>query len=224
MQLTFIGSPKSGPILSQCRASNPNTLRINETVLSFQLRTPINQLEKWDPARRATYLLREEIIRPLSVDEAVWPCLKDDSLSREIFLDPEDSPNGLRLHSIKFKAALPVKNAAILLAITVQEPDANQLRARHKISSSLINVRKLHSHGFDLLGYDVADAWFASGLANCGYAPGTKINVSARYGKALNDYGLFSGIIEAGLFRVECDKRVPEHAPFTILGLWSCGG
>jgi hypothetical protein len=191
-----------------------------ETILGFQLRQPADQIGNWDAARRAKFLLREDIARPLSVDEAVWPPLNDTVLFRDIFTDPEGSPNGLDLYSIKMELPPIPKKEASLLAITALKPDADHLRARHKIQPPSTSFSELQSRGFNFLGYDAADAWFTSGLMNCGFAHDTKEYLSARYSKMLNENGLFSAIAEAELFQMDCNRRVPDHAPFTIYGLW----
>lgn len=195
----------------------------NAVTLGFQLRSPTTKLVLWDGARREKYLLREEIVRPLSVDEAVWPRLEDERLSSVIFSDPGEPPNGLSLHFIKDAIPMIPKDAAALLGITAPASDAERLRTRHKIEPSSSKFVDLSARGFNHLGYDVADAWLTSGLMNCGYTPDTKIELAGRFLNAINQHGLFSSFGEAAQFRLECDKRIPSHAPFTVFGLWQFG-
>lgn len=199
-------------------------MRKNEAILGFELKVPHEeQLRGWDAARRGKYLLREGILRPLSVDEAVWPRLKDKLLSSMIFSDPEEPQNGLNLNFIKDSIPTIPKHAATLLGITAPASDAESLRTRHKIEPSSSKFVDLPTRGFNHLGYDVADAWLTSGLMNCGLSPDAKIELAGRFLRAINQHGLFSSFEEAAEFRLECDQRIPSHAPFIVFGLWNFG-
>ena len=73
-----------------------------------------------------------------------------------------------------------------------------------------------------LLGYDVADEGLLSGLSNCGYDPvydGLE-SIRARWGPHLNVFHLFNDHSEAYEFKQFSDRRVEEHAPFYVYGLW----
>lgn len=70
-----------------------------------------------------------------------------------------------------------------------------------------------------LLGYDVADAGRISGLMNCGYT-GEHAELQDRFARHLNRNHLFSDRERALHFRRVADRRVPEHAPFFVYGLY----
>ena len=73
------------------------------------------------------------------------------------------------------------------------------------------------------LGFDIADPGI-SGLSNCGYSDTERNALAARWGADLNRYHLFDDLDRAFAFRDLTNGRVPEHAPFFVIGLWLIAG
>jgi hypothetical protein len=73
--------------------------------------------------------------------------------------------------------------------------------------------------GWRFLGFDVADPGI-SGLTNCGYDPIERDTLAGQFGHDLNRFHLFDDIDRAFEFRTITSARVPEHAPFFVIGLW----
>lgn len=71
-----------------------------------------------------------------------------------------------------------------------------------------------------LLGFDVADGSFVSGLTNCGYATDQKEEARRLWGERLNLHHLFGSPEDADSFRLTADRGVPEHSPFRVYGLY----
>lgn len=71
-----------------------------------------------------------------------------------------------------------------------------------------------------LLGYDVADRVFTSGLSNCGYTDAEKAALRPVWADRLNTFHLFAEPHVACQFKVTADARVPEHAPFLVFGIY----
>ena len=71
-----------------------------------------------------------------------------------------------------------------------------------------------------LLGYDVADAGWISGLTNCGYTQTDLEELTPAWSDRLNSYGLLATLEDAVAFRQVSDARIAEHAPFWIYALW----
>jgi hypothetical protein len=71
-----------------------------------------------------------------------------------------------------------------------------------------------------LLGYDVADGSLLSGLSNCGYTPEEREHLQQRFAQHMNRFHLFDDLDQALAFKDETNKRVPEHAPFFVYGLY----
>jgi hypothetical protein len=77
-----------------------------------------------------------------------------------------------------------------------------------------------HRRGaWELLGYDVADPTI-SGLSNCGYDPSEQARLAPEWSNRLNEHHLIADLDDAYAFLEITNQRVPEHAPFFVLGLW----
>ena len=74
-----------------------------------------------------------------------------------------------------------------------------------------------------LIGFDVADYWLMSGLANCGYSAQEAALLTPARAPLLNEWHLFSTLAEATADAEVTDERVPEHAPFYAYGLYAVG-
>jgi hypothetical protein len=77
---------------------------------------------------------------------------------------------------------------------------------------------------WSFLGFDVADGSLVSGLSNCGYTQADIEPLSRQWGPTLNEHHLFVGLDDASRFRDLADRRVTEHAPFFIFGLYVAQG
>ena len=69
-----------------------------------------------------------------------------------------------------------------------------------------------------LLGYDVADVGFWSGLSNCGYTE-EAATLRPEWRNRINQYGLLQNHKDAFEFMEISNRRVPEHSPFWVYGL-----
>jgi hypothetical protein len=72
---------------------------------------------------------------------------------------------------------------------------------------------------WESLGFDISDDLGPSGLSNCGYDEEV-LEWRSRWRSALNEHGLVSRVQDAFVLRAEMDKRVEEHAPFTVFQIW----
>jgi hypothetical protein len=178
---------------------------------------------------RRQFLLRPEIERPLSIDPMIWRthfkyhpginALLGRQKPRLIDVDP-DCSGGLRLSLERMKQRLSEHvRPAVLLAVELFAPEETTVA---EFPSSLI-----YSHadpsvvpaGAVLLGYDVADAGFISGLSNCGYSDEELGELRQEWGEKINDLGLLRTQDDAFAFVEITNRRVPEHAPFWVYGL-----
>ena len=177
-----------------------------ETLLGFQLRVDPKAIEAWPASRRERYLLREDVLQPLSVDTTAW------SLSKS---HPDSPINGLSVYPLDELTGGP---STVTIAVTASERDARRLQKFHKIAEISSGQRGLEC--FKLLGYDVADHFMCSGLTNCGFPAAQKTELGIRFGTHINEHGLFDCRDAAQKFCLDCDIRVPGHAPFYVYGLW----
>lgn len=191
---------------------------MNKSILGFQLRLSLDQISEWNKERRTTFLLREDIAKPLSVDEEIWPVLDDAKARNDLFLNPELPSNGLNVHDLRPRVpAWPEKGC--LIAITASDAEVSNLRSRHRIEPEVRPAQALEELGLRLLGFDVADVWLYSGLSNCALGE-SKSMLSQRFSRSINHFGLFDSHEEAEVFRHGADSRIPDHAPFIVYGLW----
>jgi hypothetical protein len=190
---------------------------MREALLGFDLRELfIPPDTAWTAERRATYLLREGVRKPLSVDPRVWP-----SLFGEDFPGWRGPNAGLwdDLSRMRKARGVPLSKAHEAVAVGWISGDG------FSTASPLGPFQErmappTASDDWSFLGFDVADAGFISGLTNCGYGAGERDGLRATWRQALNVHHLFSGLDEAFAFKAVADRRVLEHAPFFVYSLW----
>ena len=121
---------------------------------------------------------------------------------------------GLRPHRSDLLAAAPGLDhtEVVTVRITALEDDAQMPEGAGPARSG--------SAGYDLLGYDVADYYLMSGLANCGYSPEEAASLAPAWAPLLNEWHLFDNPADATAFAAVTAKRVPEHAPFFAYGIY----
>lgn len=182
-----------------------------EVVLGYDVRVAPEQAARaWDEARRAQFLLRVDAPCPLSVDEAVWP-------------RPGAPPPGdglLEVLTPRFATLEDARAAAesddVVIAITAwRGPGEPELPAGP--------AEPVHPDpAWERLGWDVADGVFPSALSNCGYGAEAE-TWRARWADRLDAHHLLSTLPDAFAFRDASQRRVPEHAPMSVLGLYRVG-
>jgi hypothetical protein len=179
---------------------------------------------------RQQFLLRPEIECPVSIDKGIWPShflyhpqirhLTAPQRPPLIEADTECS-GGLWLSVEGMKQRLyEHARPAVLLAV---ELFAREETTVAEFPSSLIYSQPDPSvvpAGAVLLGYDVADAGFISGLSNCGYSDEELRELRPEWEKKINDFGLLRTQDDASAFVEITNRRVPEHAPFWVYGLY----
>jgi hypothetical protein len=188
-----------------------------ELLVGFDAREAfIDFRDAWETQRVEQYLLKEDIVKPLSVDDSVWvsvfhvmqiqrpdwvgPLELWDSLSRlRVFIESEDVSQPYWIIAASQWATVDKKNAL----------------------EKSYNIRPASpSPEWELLGYDVADDFLLSGLMNAGYWTEERKILSRRWASHLNQYHLFDDFDAATEFKSLTDERVREHSPFNVYGLY----
>lgn len=212
--------------------SNPRPPGVEEALLGFDARELfLDPRRQWSDERRRTYLLRDAVQRPLSVDTAVWPSLFGEGLPapehqrlrlEQMQLPDWKGPNpGLwddlsRLQGSLGRLALEPHGIVAVSWVSENgflQPSASTGPYRELMTPAAVGAN------WTLLGFDVADAGFISGLSNCGYDPSERTELRATWGAHLNEHHLFTDVNKALAFRDLTDKCVPEHAPFFVYAL-----
>ena len=203
------------------------TIRSNELLLGFDAREMwLDPQEYWPDPRKKMYLLRYDVVRPLSTDTLVWRDVfdADTSLQRPQWTGPIqflwDNLATLQeyLDTAWSERTLPYW----IIAVTLQEDvcESEDLLEWYARASSIIPSFRDPAWAF--LGYDVSDKWLLSGLSNCGYGTNeSKIQILRdTYASYLNEHHLFDALKPAVDFMHFSDERVQAHAPFFVFGIW----
>jgi hypothetical protein len=183
---------------------------MHEVVLGYDIRTAIEADDPlWTPERRRQYLLRTDIRRPLSVDEVVW--LRPDSSVRWGVGVTIETPKYASLAG----ARAAIRPAEVVIAIT-QWQGMGEPPVWVDAPADPTEI----DPAWTRLGWDVCDGFFPSGLSNCGLGDEEREQLS-EHARHLNEHGLFVDLPAAFAFRDFTNRRVSEHAPFVVLGLYT---
>ena len=210
---------------------------MEERLLGFDVRE-LDQSALWDVATRELFLLRVDVTQPLSVDTLIWPSVFDTGQGIGL---PQTHRERLYLAGIPLPSWIG-PNAGLwddldrmrqYLAASLSHPHPHVVLAVSWISDnsfadaapagpSLEPVTPpLRDVSWRLLGFDVADGSMLSGLSNCGYSPDEAAGLRPASRSSLNGNHLFADVADALRFKHLADKRVPEHAPFFVYGLFA---
>lgn len=184
-----------------------------EHLLGFDARlAPAGLGASWPPARRAGYLLRDDVAAPLSTDVHVWPSATTAAAAAAAAGAAVSPPlPGLWPNLAVLARIEPDAGGAWTIAITRAGAAGAEVWWEPSPAAA--------DPAWTLLGYDVSDAALLSGLANCGYG-GERAQLRRAWGPHLNELHLFRDAERADGFRVSADLRAPEHAPFFVHGLY----
>lgn len=173
--------------------------------------------DTWTAERRQMFLLRADLLKPLSTDSLVWDSLFNSMLAEDTLDVPfYTGPFGLwddleRMRAYLASAWGTAWKPCWLIAITLVHEDGepNEIQPDSRLTSG----------AWQCLGYDVSDQGLLSGLSNCGYGAEQPALATA-WAHHLNRYHLFTEAAHARRFKAITDERVPEHAPFSVFGLY----
>ena len=208
---------------------------IDEELIGFDAREAGEYDSRWDAKRRQSFLLRPEVVRPLSLDLDVWPTIFEiGSLETTSRFRPGTRPRGaplwdnLDLMSGHLKQQRVHPNDMVLVAIGwLPLPGFRETGVVSPYPPGIGDPFLLEpaepdqpKRSWDLLGYDVADgAWF-SGLSNCAYTREERARLRETWAPKLNEHHLFRDHEPALDFIQVTNARVPEHAPFHAYSLY----
>lgn len=196
---------------------------VSDLLLGYDAReAPLNPRGTWGKERRQSHLLRQELVKPLSVDSEVWPSVFEVSphLPRPDWTgNVQDLWDDLQALTKVVEPGISLESEQIsYIAVELVSSTTSgtmlavwQDRVRAAVSPRLIELPRT------LAGYDVADYFLLSGLTNCGSPHWADPQV---WSPKLNQYHLFQDAATAVAFKAEADKHVPEHAPFFVFALW----
>jgi len=201
---------------------------MKETLIGFDARLAKQAYveQRWNAKIRSTYLLKINVTWPLAVDTGVWPSVfeKEEATGstaqdfrREViglWSRLDDMSKVLRDNPTAKQKGATVIAVSVMTDETIDTNNRWGGMLEEPVAPISINPAWL------LLGYDVADLDFISGLTNCGYNSEEKSSLTETWNGHLNKYGLFSAADEAQSFREATNIRVSEHSPFLVYGLY----
>jgi len=193
--------------------------------------------ESWDERRKRAMLFRLDVVEPLSIDSVVWPSIfEHHSELRPPYVGPYgfwDDLANLRRHAdargdrriaafaVAAGACTPEEWTALDAFLRGVSPDGQPGLTIPGTNPPTVKA------DWSFLGYDVADlGGGTSGLMNCGFVPELD-DVGAlrlRWGPKLNAVHLFDRLDDAREFKEFSNRRVAEHAPFFVHGIWLVDG
>jgi hypothetical protein len=176
----------------------------------------------WSQERKENFLLRQDIKKPLSTDTMVWPSVFDEVGE----LAPPYNWRGSLWDGLEvmrgFMKARPITTHLTFWMIGITLVSGEFEAGQEEMGYPTLPALDLpaESEDWTLLGYDVSDHSLLSGLSNCGYLEREKQRFRKRWARHLNRYHLFGEVDPAVEFKAITDRRIPEHAPFFVYGLY----
>ncbi len=182
--------------------------------------------------RPSEFLLRTDLDDVLSADTMVWPSIfkstatpdRGPELPRPQWVGINvpfwDDLNALRIAvPPEFGRNHPFWLIAATwhtdVGFTKEEGQKGKILGPH-IAPTTPEQREV---GWRFLGFDITDSG-VSGLSNCGYNEFERNTLRAQWGCHLNRYHLLEDLEPAFEFKRITHTRVPEYAPFFVIGLW----
>ncbi|HVR11906.1 MAG TPA: hypothetical protein VMW75_27945 [Thermoanaerobaculia bacterium] len=182
-------------------------------------------LAGWPATRQGAALYKLDVVKPLSVDEMVWPSVfeVDRNLKRPKWTGYVQDlwANLARLKETLQAGWCENPRPSCLIAVTRVKGGsgpAQEAAWRNRVDS--FNPPAL-SKEWRPLGFDVADTFLQSGLTNGRFLEDDDVPaLRAAWGPLLNGWHLFKKMSDAAKFQKMADSRMPEHSPFFIYTLW----
>jgi hypothetical protein len=213
-----------------------------ECLVGFDARVVSRSFEsEWPRKRCDTYLFKEPGGVPLSADPSVLPTVFDSGSSSFVAghvpdksrwggMDMPDwigisSPLWSNLEELQdyvHAHTTPSRHVYFIALSKVRTPSLPDLPTwpyLQEVAPKCINKR------WSLLGYDVlGTSSLVSGLTNCSYTSAERAEAMTLWGRYINEHHLFRSI-KRGVMCVEwTNRRIPEHAPFWLCGLYRVPG
>lgn len=175
----------------------------------------------WPHGNKDEFLLRLDVERPLSVDLNLWHSFFDvEHVPRPAFVgwgqdqwrDLKELEEYIRVYELPGGR----RHAVIAIALVTSAG-----RPVPSVFGGDLDVVSPDGPMCDwrCLGFDAATEWLLSGVTGCGYDDDIAV-WRGEWRHVLNDHHLFPDVATAIRFARLTDRRVPEHAPFFVFGIW----
>jgi hypothetical protein len=188
------------------------------TLLGFDIREMgLSHNNTWSQERKDSFLLRQDLEKPLSADTGVWESVFNLDSSLVIPLEHQRY-YGLwwQLRAMQaFIASHEVSRwkPSWVIVVTELVPD------QYEETSFRVEPAEVEPQ-WSLLGYDVCQESLVSGLSGEAYERDEIQPLKERWAKHLNKYHLFEDWEQADQFADWADMRDPGSAPYFVFGLY----
>jgi len=201
------------------------TMRSNDLLLGFDAREMwMDFSQDWSEERKRSFLLRRDIVKPLSTDTTVWQSVfkVDQTLQRPQWIGPTGQlwENLPALEQYVSTAWNKRREPYWVIAITLPADIASDEERAYWNDRRGEIMPSVADPSWHLLGYDVADSYLLSGLTNLGYGDDEVQDIGPKYLPFLNEYHLFQSVEPAAEFIHRAEEGARAHAPFFVFGLW----
>jgi hypothetical protein len=209
------------------------------SLIGYDARIPIPMVARyWPIERRRWYLPRIGVSSPLSVDRMVWASVFDDGETGCGMAEHDREVLGLTGHPLRpwvgpnrpFWESL--NELTDCLVASSLSGDRFALIEVHgfgtRAASPRPRAKRNGPHGHPdlartsrraLLGFDVADTAFVSGIANLGFDRPRADCFPTELRAQLNSHCLFADLDSAYSLTDVLNVHVPQHAPFHVYGV-----
>lgn len=195
----------------------------DELILGFDARDVSDQRKlEWSESRREEWLIRPDVLTPLSVDAFIWPSVT----AYQTFLGQrawvgfiQDLWSDLNNLLIFLKSHPPSDAYDIVGVVLVR-------RKFVSLDESLWNEIVMPTSPSVLgsvwspVGYDVADRYLTSGLVCIPQSSPQFSRLKSAFAQKVNSDHLFDTYDDADLFRVEANHVITDHAPFFVFRIY----
>jgi hypothetical protein len=182
----------------------------------------ISPTSNWSEKRQKTFLINQQILRPFSIDNRVWPSVISDTDIEGMNLGRYDYV-GLWLSLADLQNFVSVRQPAftdfMIVAITRFVSDIERSFTEQGVPFQPTPADRV-SPDWEFLGYDVADgAGFLSALSNMGYRD-EKAQGRLRFLDHLNEHHLFTSFEAAVEYDAWAEETDEVHGPYYIHGIY----
>ena len=175
------------------------------------------------------FLLRTDLLQPLSTDPAVWDSALDWHDPKVPmpdwtgpFQDLWENLDDLQKFLAR-RGRVAIRPYWVIAIARGRNAPAEEAAMGQHPGGLVFEYGRVNPaaqrEGWELLGYDIADYFQLSGLMNCGYGGEAEDRLQF-FASRLNAFHLFDSVQDADLCRKWMDERVEEHAPFFVHALF----
>ena len=187
---------------------------VKKYVYGYSIRT-LDIDSDWTQKRREEFLLIPDVEVPKSVDSNVWQEISSQMVETNFgkMPLPQWGDREKMLLSCDYRPSM-TDMAELTIIVFV---DDDEIPPEYIVANDIEPIESCAGH---FIGYDIADEGLTSSVSNCGYSEAEIVFAKSNYAEKINKHGLFDDLLVANSFLEYSLRRVPEHSPFYVYGLF----